>query len=119
MSMEFMHRLHKAKMGPISRADLTATSTGQVTAAVIEAGWHIIEATGGDAFVLQCTAAGRTAIISDPTIVAAQGKRVPAGSEYHFCVDDDKADGFIAYVRSGGSDATLRTSKADAVYKGP
>lgn len=119
MSLEEMHRLHKAKMGPISQADLTANAAGQVTATALVAGWHIIEATVGDAFVLQCTAAGRTAVIADPTIVAAKGKRVPAGSEYHFFVADDKSDGFIAYARSGGTDATLRTSRADDVYKGP
>lgn len=119
MSLEEMHRLHKAKMGPISQADLTATGTGQVTGAALAPGWHIIEATGADAYVLQCTAAGAAAITGDPTIVLAKGKRVPAGSEYHFFVADDKSDGLIGYVRAGGSNATLRTSKADDVYKGP
>lgn len=119
MSQEQMHRLHEAKMGPISHADLTATATGQVTAVALEAGWHIIEATVADAHILQCTQAGADAVTGTPTLVLAKGKHVPKDCEYHFFVSDDKTDGFIAYVRSASDDATLRISKGDDVYKGP
>lgn len=118
MSQEEMHRLHRAKMGPISIDDLTATDTGQVTADPLAAGWHIVEATGADAHVLQCTEDGATAITSDPTIVLAKGKHVPKDTEYHFFVADDQSDGYFAYVRSASDDATLRVSRGDDVYRG-
>lgn len=119
MSMEEMTRMHRAKMGPVSQAaDLSATATGQVTVTALEAGWHIIEATVADAHVMQCNAAGVAAVTGDPTLVLAKGKHVPKDTEYHFFVADNKSDGFIAYVRSAGANATLRINKADDIFKG-
>lgn len=118
MSMEEMTRSHRLKIGPISQADLTATASGQVTGTALQPGWHAIVATGADAHVLQCNAAGAAAVTGDPTLVLSKGRHLPAGTEYRFFVDDKRDDGLIAYVRSAGTNATLRVSKTDAVFGG-
>jgi hypothetical protein len=115
MSQANLHRLYEGKVGPAVIEAATVDNTVQTNSTQLEPGWYVIEATVAIRF-LQTTEVVSGTPPSAGTL-GTKGRRLPADTELHFCVADDKSDGYLIWTRVSSS-GTVSVYKTDEIYEG-